>query len=279
MSQFVKDMLMAKYGMQGDGRNPYGSRGGYVSSRRPRGDRGDMARMNRDMRMQDMRMGDMARGGRGNRGGRGRGDYGDMNRMAQDMRRNEYDMRGGDYNMQNNDYGDYNMRGDYGYDYGYDYGDDYGYDMRGGDYGVYAISGEYDGRMGDYARGRRNDYGYDMRRDYGEMKYGKMTEDDIEEWEHKLKNNDGTSGKHFSKEHCAQIAKQMGIDPSKLGGEKILCMAMNMMYSDHCTTAKKYNVDRPEFYLDFAKDFLMDKDYNGDGEQKLWTYYQCIVKE
>ena len=240
---------MAKYGMQeGDGRNPYGSRGGYITTRRPRGDRGDMNRMMPN----EMRMGDMARGGgRGSRGGRGGRDYGDMNRNQQDMRRYEYDMRGGDYNMQNYDYGDYNMQN---YDYGYDYGYDSGYDMR-------------------------RDYGYDMRRDYGEMQFGKLTDHDIQDWEHKLENNDGTMGKHYTKEQCSQIAKQMGVDANKMGGDKVLCMAMNMKYSDHCTTAKKYGVDRPEFYLDLAKDFLMDKDYKGDGEQKLWAYYQCIIKE
>jgi len=77
-----------------DGRNPYGSRGGYVSPRRPmmrRGDRGDYG--------YDQ---EYARNGRGDR-------------------ENDYGMRGGDYghDMRGGDYG-YDMRGDMRGDMRYD---------------------------------------------------------------------------------------------------------------------------------------------------------------
>lgn len=81
MNKFVKDMLMSKYGI--DGRNPYGSRGGYVSSRRPRTDRA---------------MNDYA-------------DYG--------YRRDYRDYADYDDYGRNRDYADYNR--DYGRDYGRDY--------------------------------------------------------------------------------------------------------------------------------------------------------------
>ena len=42
-------------------------------------------------------------------------------------------------------------------------------------------------------------------------------------------------------------------------------------------SAKKYGVDRPEYYADLAKAFLHDKDYKGKPEEKLWYYYNCIV--
>ena len=37
-------------------------------------------------------------------------------------------------------------------------------------------------------------------------------------------------------------------------------VAMNAMYSDYCETAKKMNIDRPDYYAHMAKDFLKDKD-------------------
>ena len=69
MNKFVKDMLMSQSRRSGDGRNPYGSRGGYVTSRRPRGRDRDMG----DMEMYGMPKGDYRR------------DYGDYE--SRDMRR------------------------------------------------------------------------------------------------------------------------------------------------------------------------------------------------
>ena len=211
-SRFVKDMLMSQYRRGRDGRNPYGSRGGYVRS--------------------DRNMEDYAR--------RGRRDYGE-----------DYNM---DYARGRRDYNDY----------------DYGYDMaRGGrrdrvmDYGYEE----------DYARGGRRDYGDD------EKEYGKLSKKDYEEWGKHLKNSDGSHGEHFHKEHVDQIAKRAGINIDNLGGEDVFAMAMNMMYSDYAVVAKKYGVDRPEYYADLAKAFLHDKDYKGEPEEKLWLYYKCIAED
>ena len=216
MNRFVKDMLMARSGR--DGRNPYGSRGGYVSSRRPRG-------RDRDMEDYGMPKGDYRRGG-----------------MPPMRDYNDYDMRG---DMRRMDYGSYDMRGrDYGDDYaGHDY-DDYG------DYGV---------------------------RDYGEMEYGKMSHKDIENWKRHLKNQDGTTGEHFKKEQVMQAARQIGVNPEEYGNEHIFGLVMNMMYSDYCAVAKKFGLDRPDFYAELAKAFLNDKDFEGEPEEKVWLYYQCIA--
>ena len=51
--------------------------------------------------------------------------------------------------------------------------------------------------------------------------------------------------------------------------------AMNAMYSDHCETAKKLNVDRPDYYAHMAKDFLKDKDAKPN---KLRRYMEHIAK-
>lgn len=100
--RYMRDMARQDRAMR-DGRNPYGSRGGYVTRRRPR--RYDRA-MEDMARGYDREMQDMARGGRGR--GRGR-DYADYN-----------------------DYGDYADYDDYeedeaGYDRGY-----MPFDIRGG---------------------------------------------------------------------------------------------------------------------------------------------------
>lgn len=220
MNRFVKDMLMSQSRRGGDGRNPYGSRGGYVSSRRPRRDR--------DMDDYGMPKGDYRRGG----GMPPMRDY------------NDYDMRG---DMRRMDYGSYDMRGrDYGDDYaGHDYADY-------GDYGV---------------------------RDYGEMEYGKMSHKDIENWKRHLKNQDGTMGEHFKKDQVHQAARQIGVNPEEYGNEHIFGLVMNMMYSDYCAVAKKFGLDRPDFYAELAKAFLNDKDFEGEPEEKVWLYYKCISEK
>lgn len=52
-------------------------------------------------------------------------------------------------------------------------------------------------------------------------------------------------------------------------------VAMNAMYSDHCETAKKLGMDKPEFYAHMAKDFLMDTDAK---PHKLRRYMEHIAK-
>jgi hypothetical protein len=221
MNRFVKDMLMAQSRRGGDGRNPYGSRGGYVTSR-PRRDR-------------DME------------------DYADYE--GRDMR------RGGMVDMAR-DYGDYNR----------DYAD---YDMRRGDYGSQDIRGR-----GGYDRADYADYGMDYgMRDYGEMEYGKMSHKDIENWKRHMKNQDGTMGEHFKKEQVHQAARQIGVNPEEYGNEHIFGLVMNMMYSDYCAVAKKFGLDRPDFYAELAKAFLNDKDFEGEPEEKVWLYYKCISEK
>ena len=222
MNQFVKDMLMAQSRRSGDGRNPYGSRGGYVSNRRPRRDR--------DMEYYGMPKGDYRRDGRYDR------DMADYE--SRDMRG---DMRSRDYADYNRDYADYEM-----------------HDTRG--------RGGYDR---DYAD-------YDMR-DYGEMEYGKMSHKDIENWKNHMKNQDGTMGEHFKKEQVMQAARQIGVNPEEYGNEHIFGLVMNMMYSDYCAVAKKFGLDRPDFYAELAKAFLNDKDFSGEPEEKVFLYYQCIA--
>lgn len=204
MNQFVKDMLMAQSRRSGDGRNPYGSRGGYVTSRSPRRDR-DMD------------------------------DYG--------MPNGNYRRYGGAMPPMR-DYDDYDMREDYAM-----------HDMRGRDYADYGM------------------------RDYGKMEYGKMSHEDIENWKRHLKNQDGTMGEHFKKDQVMQVARQIGVNPEEYGNEHIFGLVMNMMYSDYCSVAKKFGLDRPDFYAELAKAFLNDKDFGGEPEEKVFLYYKCIAEQ
>lgn len=207
------------------------------------------------------------------RGRSGRGDY----RMSD--RNRGMDSRGdyrGDYDMNNRDYGD-----DYGYDRRdyRDYGD-YGHDM--------AMDRERDYTHGDYARRRSSRTGRfmrdrgmhpssDYRMDYA-MNEKRLSKSDIDDWKKSIKNEDGTKGGHFNKEQAEQIAPSVGINIERLGKEEFV-MAMNMMYADYCETAKKFGVNRPEFYACLAKDFLDDRDFDGEGKEKLMLYYKCIVEK
>lgn len=136
------------------------------------------------------------------------------------------------------------------------------------DYGHYYDYDRYD-------RNDRNRYPY---RDYGypEMRFSR---DDMDEWRHKMQNEDGTVGEHFKAEQVRRVAEQQGVRLDEIGGMDVYCLAINMMYSDYCAVARRYGVDKIEFYADLAKAFLKDKDFDGTPEEKLYLYYKCIVDD
>lgn len=265
-----------------DGRNPYGSRGGYVVSSRGRRSSRRSGRRDRGMPMhEDMRRDMNYTGGRGGYP-MGMRDYGDM--------------RGGDYaqnqnyNMDmRNDYtsgsmGDMARRNDYGYDGHYPmqghqgqgstyypieamgvfngyYGmpeQDYGYDMR---------------SRGGYGRGRGRDYGYDdYGNDYGD--YGEtLSDEELEKWNKKLLSQLTEQEKQmFSKEMIMQRAKSMG-KPMDGFGEKELYTATLMVFTDY----KQSIGANPDLAVKLAYDWLADKDVEVKGAEKLAVYYDEIV--
>ena len=77
-------------------------------------------------------------------------------------------------------------------------------------------------------------------------------------------------GEHFRPEQADQLRS---ICPSCEKWE--FYTAINAMYSDHCETAKKMGMDKPEFYAHLAKDFLMDEDAK---PHKLRKYMEHIAK-
>lgn len=114
-NRYLSDRASRRMGMSRDGRNPYGSRGGYVSSRRMRGrDRG----MDYNYSMPEY---DSRYDYRGNSNARGQDYHMGSEYPREHSRPMQYELYG---------VGGMRPRMDYNYDYGYDYrGRDYGEDM------------------------------------------------------------------------------------------------------------------------------------------------------
>ena len=249
MDKASRDMARGR-DRQSDGRNPYGSRGGYVTSRRGRRDRGmyDMA---------DYRDYDMARGGRGRDRDMARGQDGHYPM--------EYEMYGvagikpmdygqGDYARGGNRGGGRGSRGGRDRDYGMDY-QDYG------DYGDY---GEYD-----MARGRRDrDYGYDM--DYAEQDMEKEWKEHLKKWEEELKRYDKFK---IPKEQIVQQAKQMKLKFDNYTDDDLYATYLMKISDDEDNV-----ISSPQMAIVMAKSFLEDKDSKLKGSEKLCAYYYEIVK-
>ena len=262
------------YLMRRDGRNPYGSEGGYVTSRRSRRDRGmDYADYRRDYRGGDYEYGsrrsDMAYSEQDM--ARGRRDYESMGQS--DMAYDNMDMRRRR-----------NSRGQYMSDRTYENEMDGHYPMsQGSTYYPIEAMGRFTGYWGepegDYARGgrydmrSRYDYGYDYAGDYGE----KLTKEELEEWKKKLlKEVDEKEKQFFTKEHIGQKARQMGVEMKDYNEEELV-VTTAMVYTDYCKTAKKYIGNNMDFFIEIARDWLEDKDSELKGGEKLAVYYDCII--
>lgn len=270
MNRYASDMLMRRGGR--DGRNPYGSRGGYVVSSRGRG-RG------RDIAMNEM---DYARGGRGR--GRDRSmsgsdyDYARSGRMdynmGSDMARGRNDYAEYNRGQNNRDYADYDMaRNSMDYEQSRQSGRDYGY-MEDGHYGRTYYPIEAMGTFNGYYGMGEQDYGYDYGYDYRYDGAAKLSSKEIKKWEKDLENADGTKGKKFDTEKVMHAAQQMNIKFDEYSPE-LLSAITNMMYSDYC---KVLGGDLM-IYVKLAKAFLEDDDFEGEPEEKAMLYYKCIVSK
>lgn len=99
-----------------------------------------------------------------------------------------------------------------------------------------------------------------------------FSEEDAKAWTAKMENEDGTTGPHWTMGQTDAVANVAGVHEKPC----VWWAAMNMMYSDYYGVAAKYGLDRPEFYADLAKAFLMDKDAGGP-EAKMAGYYHGVV--
>lgn len=91
------------------------------------------------------------------------------------------------------------------------------------------------------------------------------------EWTRGMKNEDGTTGPHWTMEQAKQLIEQRKLDVEPIEFYAIL----NAMYSDYCKVAKKHNINNMDFYVDLAMAWLDDEDAVPD---KALMYYECIVK-
>lgn len=248
------DMLMIR-----DGRNPYGSRGGYVI---------DGRRMRR-MRDRGMDYGyDMGHRDIDNR------QYGSMDSnyqySQQDNARGRRDYESSrQYDMAGRDYGD--MRENRGRDGHYPMNE-------GRTYFPIEAMGTFNGYYGmpeqDYRGGR--DYGYPMydMGDYGET----LTKEELEHWKNKLMQEVEDKDKHFfTKETIGQKAKSMGAEMKDYNEEELV-IATLMAYTDYCKAIKPYVGTNMDIYIALGKAWLEDKDVSVKGGEKLAVYYDCIVR-
>lgn len=264
----VFDYLM----MKKDGRNPYGSRGGYVdSARNMRGGNGGDYRGN-DYRQSNSRY-DNA-------------NYSQQDNARYDRNSQQYDQYNGNngnsmrndghYMGQGSTYYPIEAMGTFNGYYGMpnqDYGrNDYNYNMQGRNDGHYDPVNnrevfEYDMRRNYDMRGR-NDYG-----DYGET----LTRDELKKWNKKLlKQLDEKDKNLFSKENISQRAKQMGVRMEEFNEDELLTASL-MMYSDYCKALKPYVGSNIDVYIAMGKEFLTDPDASVKGGEKLAVYHDCIV--
>lgn len=276
------------YADMNDGRNPYGSHGGYVSSSRRGRDRADGGDYADSRDYADYR-------GYGDREPSSGDNYSAYPRYNHTRSGRDYergDQRGGDYGYPFMVRGEIDMRGDMARGDGHHYpmypmhqpmyG---GFDMRRdyGDYGPDGSGKEY------YIRSRdAMDYGMDSRdyrdyndgrdyRDYADYNKKKhfLKDSELEQWAEKLKKEVEEKDKQFfSKEHIKKRAEEMGIKFDKFSLEEFYVTVL-MMYTDYCKTLGTANMD---IYLRLAKDWLCDEDVASKYGEKLAAYHQNVVK-
>lgn len=101
-----------------------------------------------------------------------------------------------------------------------------------------------------------------------------LTKEQAEHWVEQMHGADGSHGGRWTWNEIRQYAANFGIS----GEQKMIefYAIINAMASDYGKVAKKYGVDKADFYADLAKAWLDDKDAVSG---KAMIYYDCIVKK
>lgn len=96
-------------------------------------------------------------------------------------------------------------------------------------------------------------------------------EQTAKEWTSMMKNEDGTKGPHWTIEQAKKVMEQRGLrcDPYEFWA------VLNAIYSDDVAVAKKYGVNKMDYYVDRAVAWLDDKDAQ---EGKAARYFHHVVK-
>ena len=125
-------------------------------------------------------------------------------------------------------------------------------------------------RMGeDYGYGGNFDRGYGGYNEYDNSEG--LSWEETKDWMMHLRDTDGKTGPHWNIDQTnkAYEKKKLDCEPHEYWA------AMNMLYSDYGSVAKKFGVDNADFFACLAEAFLNDDDAIKD---KLAAYYECIVK-
>lgn len=270
MNRGMFDMMMRRPRMMRDGRNPYGSRGGYVTSRDPR--RSDRARsrdmatsyydgeINYDIEGEDYRRGRYGRfdGAIGAEAG-----YRENPTLYRNIGREEE-------KFERSGKGEWSPYPEDGHYYPFEVA---------GSFGRYPDP--YEDMMYDYAR-RRNSRGQFMRDRmydypiYDGAEEGMLTDKELEHWAKKLLEEVDEKDKPFFKfENIKKKAEDMGIKFDKFSPMELF-VATLMAYTDYSKTLGSANMDT---YIRLAKDFMEDKDSDVKGSAKLALYYDIVCQE
>lgn len=94
------------------------------------------------------------------------------------------------------------------------------------------------------------------------------------EWTARMKNADESFGPHWTLAQTEAFAQGAGV--AGRYDKWTWYTAMNKEYSDGIKTAIKYGINRPEYFIDRAIEFLDDKDGPAP-EEKLAAYYKYVV--
>ncbi len=102
---------------------------------------------------------------------------------------------------------------------------------------------------------------------------GGMDKETVMRWVEGMEDDDGVHGGKYSWHQAQQFALNVGIT----GQDKVLefYWAMNAMYADYHKVAKKFGVDKADFYACMAKAFIEDPDAV---EDKVEKYVVHITK-
>lgn len=101
-----------------------------------------------------------------------------------------------------------------------------------------------------------------------------LTKEQAERWVEQMRGADGSHGGRWKWNEIRQYAQNFGIS----GEPKMIefFAIINAMASDYSKIAKKYGVDKVDFYADLAKAWLDDVDAVPG---KAMIYYDCIVRK
>ena len=100
-----------------------------------------------------------------------------------------------------------------------------------------------------------------------------LTRDEAERWVARMKSADGKTGGRWPYQEVKRYAGNFDVH----GEEKIVefYAVMNALATDYGDVAKRYGVDKVDFWADLAKAFIDDKDAVPG---KVKKYYECIAQ-